>query len=295
MTADATEPTIRFDVSPRSFEGSMSAKESLAYAEATLDPPLAGETDLLVSPMSSTRLIHEAANEVLNTMVENGAVTGPDGGQVPGVHAEHDLVVHHPIAPEQAVSWHASMRSAHQTPAGVLLSVLAELRDDRGTLLIEHLWSTMMVKGSTTCLQGPPVPDHRFPESARAHHVGEERVALSRDRGVLYGEASGDRAGHAVSDEIARQEGYPSMILQGMCSLAICSGAALRLAGGGDHRRIRRIAGRLAAPVVLGQDLLVRCYEIEASTTAERAVAFEAHQGDTLCVAHGRLELGAAP
>jgi len=72
---------------------------------------------------------------------------------------------------------------------------------------------------------------------------------------------------------------------------AIWDGAALRLTGDGDRARVRRVAGRLSAPVVLGRDLLLRCSEVPAARSSLRTVAFEAHQGETLCEAHGRLEL----
>jgi acyl dehydratase len=291
MNAKTTEPTIRFDVAPQRYEGSMTAAQALSYAHATLDPVTVTDLDHQLPPMASTSLIFTAANEALRVTVDAGAVVGAHGDEVPGVHAEHDMLVHRLLAPEEVVSWEATMRSARQTPAGVLLSVQVLIRDSHGAIVIEHLWSTMMLKATTTHLHGPALPDHRFPDEARDHMLGAERLALARDLGRRYGDASGDEAGHAVSDEIARSEGYPSMILQGMCSLAICSGAALRIAGGGDQSRLRRVAGRLSAPMVLGRDLTVSCFELPTEATDRRSVVFEAHQGETLCVAHGRVEL----
>jgi acyl dehydratase len=96
--------------------------------------------------------------------------------------------------------------------------------------------------------------------------------------------------GHALSDEIAQAEGFPSRILQGMCFFATATGSVVRAAGDGDPSRLRRVAGRFTAPVLQGHDLTIECFEAGTLDDGTWVVAFEARQGDRLCIRHGRAE-----
>ena len=68
--------------------------------------------------------------------------------------------------------------------------------------------------------------------------------------------------------------------------MALCTRAAIKTIGGGDPRRIRRIAVRFAAPAFLGHDLVVQIFE-----RAEGGFALEATCGETTVIKNGYVEL----
>jgi acyl dehydratase len=290
MSVETSDPTIQLDTAPRLYEGVVDAQAAAAYAKATFDPLPDYLEGRAVPPLYSAVLLLPALDETMHACIDAGALDGLSEGPVKGVHAEHDIYFHAPIHPDQRVRWDAQIRSVHQTPAGVLITQQLLVRDHEDRPLIEHLWSTMMLRCTTRALGGPPVPDHRYPDAARGHVIGIETIAIPRNQGEIYGAASGDNVGHALSDEIARSEGYASKILQGMCSFAICTGAAIRIGAEGDPIRLRRVACRFSAPVIQGDDLEIECVEVGALDDGTSVVAFEARQGDTLCISHGRAE-----
>ena len=91
---------------------------------------------------------------------------------------------------------------------------------------------------------GGSIADHTFSEEARTRPVGSRTVRVDRDQAFRYAGVSADHAGHALDDETARQEGYPSKILQGMCTFGLCSGAVVDEGAGRNAGRLRRLAGR---------------------------------------------------
>jgi len=68
--------------------------------------------------------------------------------------------------------------------------------------------------------------------------------------------------------------------------MALCARAATKKVGGGDPRRIRRIAVRFAAPAFLEQDLVVQIFE-----RATGGFALQATCGGTTVIKNGFVEL----
>jgi len=289
VRSQTTTPLVHFGVTTQTFEGVVDAEHAIAFATATFDAAPAYLDGREIPPLYSAVLLLPAMNDNLRTGIDPSVITGQAGG-LHGVHAEHDVYFHGPLHPDQRVQWESSILSLHQTSAGVLCTQQIFVRDLNGTPLIEHRWSTMAIKCTTTVTGGPSPADHRYPNEARGHVIGAETFYIPRNQGEIYRDASGDNAGHAMSDEIARAEGYPSKILQGMCTFATSTGAAVRIGGGGDATRLRRIAGRFTRPVVQGLDLTVECAEVETRLDGTYVVAFEARQGETVCITHGRAE-----
>jgi acyl dehydratase len=116
-------------------------------------------------------------------------------------------------------------------------------------------------------------------------------VSVDRDQAFRYAGVSGDRVGHAISDDIAQIEGYPGKILQGMCTFGLASGALVDLLADGDPYRLSRLAVRFARPAFPRKDLEITVFD--AGTTAEgrRAFAFEGVQDNVTVLRHGRVEL----
>jgi acyl dehydratase len=208
------------------------------------------------------------------------------------VHGEHDIYFRGPVKPGMALQWRFTLPySARQTRGGVVVAQRIVLTDSAGSPVVEHLWSNFYIGGILQAEIGPPLPTHTFPEEARSRPAGSGTVQVDRDQAFRYAGVSGDHAGHAMDDEIARREGHPSKILQGMCTLGLSSGVLVDLAAGGDPARLQRLACRFSAPAFPLQDLTVHLYDAGVTDEGGRAFVFEATQKDRTVIKHGRLEL----
>jgi acyl dehydratase len=190
-----------------------------------------------------------------------------------------------------ALQWSAEFYGAKQTRGGVLSAHRFLVSDGDGAPLVEHYWSNFHIGGRIDADLGSPLPEHTFPVAARGRPAGSQTLTVDRDQAFRYAGVSGDHAGHALDDEIARREGYPSKILQGMCTFGMCSGAVVNVAADGDPDRLRRLAGRFSAPAFPRQELVVELYDAGRTEEGGRALAFEARQGEVIVIKHGRVEL----
>jgi acyl dehydratase len=265
--------------------GRVDPDAAVAYAMATNDPNELYLHGLATPPLFTVSLLltaHLEAGLSSRPMVEGATKT---------VHGEHDTRILGPVLPGMPLKWRSARHSVHTTKGGVLQTSRIVVYGEGGAPVVEHLWSNFSVKGRIQEEIGPKKPDHTFPPAARDRPAGAATVRIDRDQGFRYAGVSGDRVGHAIDDEIARSEGYPGKILQGLCTFGLCSGLLVRLAADGDPRRIRRLAGRFSKPTFPGQDLEVRLYEVGEVEGGVRAYAFEAHQDDRTVVKHGRVEV----
>jgi acyl dehydratase len=178
-----------------------------------------------------------------------------------------------------------------QTGAGVAITTELDVLDLDHQLLVRHYWTGMNVGAKVEGEFGDSPPDHQFPDSARAKPIDSFIMEVTADQAFRYGGASGDRNDHAISDEAARAEGFPSKIVQGLCTFAMCSGAVLKLVGEGDPARLTRLAGRFSSPVFPRQQLKVDLFDAGVSADGRQLVAFEATSNGTTVVKHGRAEL----
>ena len=186
----------------------------------------------------------------------------------------------------------SSRRSVGHTarPSGANLRVTLHHStfDDHEELVAEQWWTTVLL-GTTAEPTGPALPDYSFSRSEEAALVAEDVVRIDEVMARRYAEVSGDFSEHHFSIEGARRSGQEAPFLHGLCTLALCTRAATKTVGGGDPRRIRRIAVRFAAPAFLGRDLVVQIFE-----RADGAFALEATCGETTVIKNGFVELAAS-
>lgn len=269
------------------YEGPVDPDAATAFALATNDPNPAYFEAGVVPPLFTAALIGEA-----HAAAENSVPPDTVRGSTSGVHAEHDVNFHRPLRPGMILRWDCSVRSCRMTPAGAMITTQTTVTDAQGTPLVSHLWSTIHIGGEIDAEAGPELPDHRFPESARANPLGAVEFQIAPDQTYRYGGVSGDRIGHSMDDEVARAEGFPGKILQGMCTFSMCGAAAVELAAAGDPERLTRLAARLAAPVRPRQTLVVELFEAGVTDDGHRVVVFEALAEGTTVIKHGRAEFG---
>jgi acyl dehydratase len=290
MVASESAPIIHFDRVLSTSSGVTDLEAGLAYARVTFDDEPSYHTGELLPPLYTAGLTIDSYFECHNNNIDPGAIVGQTGG----AHAESDLYFHAPVHPGQKVTWSCSISGVSPSPAGTLTTIKMIVRDEDGAPLVTHLWTSIAIRGTTEFLGGEPLPDHRFPPEARARPIGTETFFIPDDHGEAYYQAAGDHAAHSRFLEQALAEGYPGLILQGMCSFGIATGAAVRLGGHGDSRRLRRLAARFSSPVLLGAELSVDVFDVGTKPDGTHEVAFEAHQGDTMCLSHGRAEFAPA-
>ncbi len=280
-------PTIHLGDTIGPFSGRVDPDAALAYALATNDPNPVYVEGQAVPPLYTVSLVLPSYLQAYGASVDPGAVGGVRGG----VHGEHELVVHRPVRRGDELSWTVTTEAAAQTPAGVLLTHHIVLVDPDERPVVEHRWSTMLIGGQSEHLGGPALRDHLFPEEARSRPLGTERFHVTRDQSFRYAGASTDHAPPHIDDVVARGLGFPGKFLQGLCTLAMCTGAVVKWAADGDPDRVRRLQARLAAPVFPDSEIEVGIFDAGPGPEGGRVVAFEARSGDSLCVRHGRVEL----
>lgn len=271
------------------FEARVDEDAAAAFALATNDTNPRYQDGRAVPPLYTAALVLDALVEAQTVGIGHEDVRG---WRV-SVHGQHDVRFHQPVRPGASLRYWGQTYSARPTKGGVLVAQRISITDVAGELLVEHLWSNFFAGGSIPNGFGSPVPDHTFPEDSRDRLTETRVVPVLRDQAYRYAGVSGDHAGHAMDDEIARSEGYPGKILQGMCTFGLATGALVDVAAGGDPDRISRLAVRFSAPARPSVDLVVRVYAAARTATGGDAYAFEAEQDGVVVLKHGRVELRA--
>jgi acyl dehydratase len=283
MAATSTET----EAGPTPYRGRIDADAVYAFAQATNDRNDLYVNGEAVPPVFTATLILPARQTLPRATFAMPDITGWSAS----VHGEHDMVFHGPLVPGMELEWSSELHSATQTRGGVLASQRYLITGTDGTPLVEHFWSNFFVGGAIGADIGTPAPDHTFPEDSRARPVGSRTIAIDRDQAFRYAGVSSDHAPHAIDEAAARREGYPTKILQGMCTFALCSAAIVDVGAGSDPRRLRRLAGRFSAPAFPSRDLVVSLYDAGRTEEGHRALAFEGIQDGVTVLKHGRAEI----
>lgn len=264
------------------FAGCLSTDLLQQYAAATADPsPLAqaGQEAPAVALVTQIWQAQTAGAAALWHPEVTGAMTG-------GVHGQHDIVLHRPVAPDEPLTIWVDGHGAKPAGGNSLLTLRYTAVDRSGDVVAEQWWSTMLL--GVRCLAvGEAAPDHTFPAEARERPIGTYRAATSAAMVQRYAEVSSDWSAHHFEAAAAGRSGFARPFLHGLCTMAVCTAGVVSMVADGRPSRVRRVAVRFASPVFVGEDL-----EVQVFQGAERgAYAFEAVSAGAAVLSHGRLEL----
>ena len=270
------------------YRGRVDEDAVAAYALATNDPNVLYLEGTAVPPLFTVTLVLPSQWESARATSDLVTIRGARGG----VHGEHDVYFWGIVRPGMSLQWDSSLHSVKQTRGGVISTQRILVSDMDGAPLVEHLWSNFHIGATIEGDDyGPDLVGHLFPEEGRGPLIGRRTVPVDRDQAFRYAGVSSDHAGHAIDDAIAREQGYPSKILQGLCTFALCAGAVVDVGLDGDPRRLRRLAGRFSAPAFPRRDLVVHLSDAGRTAEGGRAMGFEAMQDGVAVIKHGRAEL----
>ena len=248
------------------------------FAAATRDPSPRVQDGTAVPPVALVTQVWDAQ--------EAGRVAAiPTALQQRGVHGEHDLVVHRPVEPGEALTTWVEPHGARVAGGNSVVTLRYLMHGADGALVAEQWWTTVFL-GMTSEPAGDPAPTHAFPEDARDAPVGTYSIEVDLEMARRYAEASGDWSPHHFDAKAARLSGYDRPFLHGVCTMALCAQAVTALVAEGDPDRLRRIAVRFATPTFLGERLDVRVYD-----AGDGAYAFEADSANARVISNGRAEL----
>jgi acyl dehydratase len=207
-----------------------------------------------------------------------------------GVHGEHEVLLHRPLVPGETLDTFSEPYAVRNTKAGARVVLHMEQFGGDGTLAAEHWWTIFFPGCDLLADVGPEPPDHTFPDDARDRLVGSVTQHVDLDVPRRYAEVSNDWSAHHFELDAARNAGVDHLFAHGLCTMAMCTQAAVAIVADGDPSRVRRIAVRFASPTRLDEDLAVDVYDA-GPTRGTGVYAFEATCADAPVVKHGRLEL----
>ncbi|HUC37593.1 MAG TPA: MaoC/PaaZ C-terminal domain-containing protein [Acidimicrobiales bacterium] len=250
------------------------------FADATLDDDQQVRDGQLVPPSFIATQVYRAQLAAIAELVPDHVFSTA----LSGVHGQHDLLVHRPVASDQKLHTFVETHSARPSGDNLRVTLHHFTLDDRDDLVAEQWWTTVLL-GTTADPTGPDLPDYSFSPNGAAL-VAEDVVRIDEVMARRYAQVSGDYSDHHFSVEGARRSGYEAPFLHGLCTMALCTRAATKLVAGCDPRRIRRAAVRFAAPAFLGRDLCVQIFD-----HPDGGFALEARSGKHSVIKNGRFEL----
>jgi len=186
------------------------------------------------------------------------------------VHGEQDMTFLGPVRPGDAITSHTRIDDIVEKSSGELLivGVESENRERRKVCSQKFIFF----------VRGEKKPDAGKKEAAPAPDRGAllvERVSqVDLDQTPRYAEISGDRNPIHLDDDFARSVGLPGRINHGLCTMAMASKVIVDGCLGGDPARLSRLRLRFSKPVLPGQKIVTRVWEVEKGAAAAR-FAFE--------------------
>ena len=272
------------------FSGRLDPERIASYATATNDETPAVRDGVAVPVTFPVILVfdaQEAANrDVLAVVLEHARG---------GVHGEHDIVLHRPLVPGEAIETWSELSAVRTTRAGARVVLHLHQYDERGALVAEQWWTTLFLGTDVLADVGPEPPGHTFPDAARRHPVGSATQWVGHDVAHRYAEVSGDWSPHHFDAEAARAAGFDDVFAHGLCTMAMATQSTVQLVADSDPRRVRRVAVRFASPMPLGADLTVDVFAAGLGSYAfEASCRRPDGRASATVITHGRIELRGA-
>ena len=239
------------------FPGTLDPRSIAQYAAATNDtnpPVVAGDAVPATFPVILIFDAQWAANAAVPKSVYRSGRNG--------VHGEHEVLLHRPLVPGEALETFSEPFAVRNTRAGARVVLHMEQYGADGALAAEHWWTIFFPGCDELADVGPEPPDHTFPEAAREHLVGSVTQHVDA------------RHRHPVRRGVERLVGAPlrpRVRAAGRASTTCSRTGSARwrcarrprsgMVAGGDPSRVRRVAVRFASPTRLDEDLTVDVYD----------------------------------
>jgi acyl dehydratase len=258
---------------------------AVEYAAATNDPDPACAEGLRAAPTYGYVVAHEAYRPHLDALI-------PEGFRSTSVQAAHDLWFHRPLVPGRRVTSRMTVRGVRVGGSGTRIALRVSTWDAGDGDPILDQYSVIFVRGFTEGESaGEEVPGHSFPEAARTSPVATKVIHIDEDQAHRYARASGDRSPIHMDPDFARSAGFPGVILQGMCTMAICGRGIVDAVADGNAGRLARLAVRFRQPLLPGRELALSVYDAGRTADGGLIVAFEGSSADHLVVSDGRANV----
>jgi acyl dehydratase len=259
------------------FTHALDAHLIAAYADATDDPTAAAHVPVTL-PLALAFGPQEAARADLPKEIWQRVRAG--------VHGEHDIVLHRPLAMNDVLHTWSTISAVRTTRSGTHIVVRLEQRDANGAVAVEQWWTMVLLGLRGIADLGTMPAEHRLPDDVRGRPIGSATHHIDATLAHRFAEVSGDWAAHHFDVDAARRAGVDFVFSHGLCTMAICTHRMLGLIGVDDPGRVRRIAVRFASPTPLDSELTVNAFAID-----EHLFAFEAIARGVVTITHGRMEL----
>lgn len=242
---------------------SWSSKDAILYALGVG----AGAVDPFDELPFTTENTNGVEQQVLPTMavvlgVGGGGAFASIGSFNPAmlVHGEQAIELHSPIPVSGEVETVGEITGIYDKGKGALVEVRSTSTD---TASGEPLFTTTMSafirgEGGFGGDRGPSGPKNPPPERDPDH---EQAYVTRTDQALLY-RLSGDRNPLHSDPSFAAMGGFDRPILHGLCTYGFTGRALLHRLCGGDPARFRAMEGRFSSPVLPGERLTVRMWDV---------------------------------
>ncbi len=190
------------------------------------------------------------------------------------VHATHDLVIHRSVRPGDQLTTRATIVGVERRKPGAYQVTRLDTTDATGALVCST-WQGGLYREVDVAGPDRPASDLPSVPHTKAVHNGvraESPLPISALAAHVYTECA--RIWNPVHTDtaVAARAGLPGLILHGTATLALAVSQVVEIEANNDPQRIRRIAGRFGAMVLMPSEITIRILSREV--TAEGDVVY---------------------
>ena len=209
------------------------------------------------------------------------------------IHVLQDSRFHRPIRAGESLRTCARIVEVRQTGAGALVTSRVETSDASSGAPVVTTWTAGIflresVSGGNRGTEEIPA----LREDAEVGVVPISHLGIETSQGLAHRYSEYASIWNPIHTErsAALAIGLPDIILHGTCTWALAGQALIRAVGGGNPRRLRRLAGRFKGMVFPGDRLELDYARASAAPVWQFAV--RTPRGD-LAITHGVAEFDA--
>ena len=200
---------------------------------------------------------------------------------VRAVHATHETVLHRPIRPGDRLTTQATIVGLEQRKPGAYQTMRLDTTDANGEL-VSSTWQGAVYRGVE--VDGPDRPAQDLPvaippQNNNGSVRAEVPVAIAAEAAHVYTECA--RIWNPVHTDaaVAAAAGLPAIILHGTATLALGVSRVVALEADNQPERVKRIACRFGAMVLMPSAVTVRILSRQATPEGD-AIHFEVRTQD---------------